>query len=124
MPGHHRIYQGSGSGGLSVGLFMIKAGFRVLMISRSDEDIGGDCLNDGCVPSKALIHVADIIHKARLAPGFGLEVNGKPDFQKVMAYIHSKQESIRKHENADWLRKQGVSVALGLATFVGKTKWQ
>ncbi len=59
------IVIGSGSGELSVGLFMAKAGFKVLMVSLSDKDIGGDCLNDGCVPSKAIIHVAKIIHNAR-----------------------------------------------------------
>ena len=70
------IVIGSGSGGLSVGLFMAKAGFSTLMISRSDEDIGGDCLNDGCVPSKAFIHVAKIVHSAKQATGFGLQVSG------------------------------------------------
>jgi pyruvate/2-oxoglutarate dehydrogenase complex dihydrolipoamide dehydrogenase (E3) component len=116
------IIIGSGSGGLSVGLFMNKAGFNVLMISKSDRDIGGDCLNDGCVPSKALIHVAEIINKARLASNFGLEVTGSVSFQKVMSYVHSKQEFIRQHENADWLRKQGITVAIGDASFVGKDK--
>ncbi|HTE23837.1 dihydrolipoyl dehydrogenase family protein [Flavitalea sp.] len=116
------IIIGSGSAGLSVGLFMNKAGFRVLMMSKTDRDIGGDCLNDGCVPSKALIHVAEIINKARLASGFGLEVAGSVNFQKVIAYVHSKQESIRQHENADWLRKQGISVALGMASFAGKNE--
>jgi phytoene dehydrogenase-like protein len=44
MPQHEFdiIVIGAGSGGLSVGLFMNKAGFKVLMISTSDEDIGGD----------------------------------------------------------------------------------
>jgi pyruvate/2-oxoglutarate dehydrogenase complex dihydrolipoamide dehydrogenase (E3) component len=116
------IVIGSGSGGLSVGLFMNRAGFRVLMISKSNRDIGGDCLNDGCVPSKALIHVAELIHKAELASQFGLNVAGKIDFGKVMAYIKSRQELIRKHENADWLKKEGISVAIGNAYFVGKNE--
>ncbi|MEJ7694109.1 FAD-dependent oxidoreductase [Daejeonella sp.] len=57
------IIIGAGSGGLSVRLFMNQAGFKVLMISRSDKDIGGDCLNDGCGPSKSLIHTARIIQQ-------------------------------------------------------------
>ncbi|MGH7238358.1 MAG: FAD-dependent oxidoreductase, partial [Candidatus Saccharimonadales bacterium] len=61
------IVIGAGSGGLSIGLFMNQAGFRVLMISKTDKDIGGDCLNDGCVPSKAMIHVAKFIHYAKEA---------------------------------------------------------
>lgn len=55
------IVIGCGSGGLSVGLFMNKAGFKVLMISKTDKSIGGDCLNDGCVPSKSLLHVSKIL---------------------------------------------------------------
>lgn len=116
------IVIGVGSGGLTVGLFMNQAGFRVLMISKSDLDIGGDCLNDGCVPSKALIHVARIVHQAKEAKNVGLEVNGKADIKKVIAYIKEKQALIRTHENAQWLKDQGIAVALGNANFSGKNE--
>jgi pyruvate/2-oxoglutarate dehydrogenase complex dihydrolipoamide dehydrogenase (E3) component len=116
------IVIGSGSGGLTVGLFMAKAGFKVLMVSKSDEDIGGDCLNDGCVPSKALIHVSQIAHNARLASSFGLEITGKVDIKKAMNYVYERQETIRVHENAQWLKEQGVEVALGNASFSGKNE--
>ncbi|MET3114199.1 pyruvate/2-oxoglutarate dehydrogenase complex dihydrolipoamide dehydrogenase (E3) component [Pedobacter sp. CG_S7] len=114
------IVIGAGSGGLSVGLFMNQAGFKVLMVSISDLDIGGDCLNDGCVPSKALIHVAKLVKHAQEASQFGLQVKGKADIKKVIGYIRSKQSLIRTHENAQWLRDQGISVALGNASFTGK----
>ncbi len=113
---------GCGSGGLSVGLFMNKAGFKVLMVSSNDEEIGGDCLNDGCVPSKALIHVAKIAHQAREAKNFGLEINGSIDMKKAINYVYERQEEIRVHENATWLRDQGVDVALGEAHFTGKNE--
>lgn len=116
------IVIGSGSGGLTVGLFMAKAGFKVLMISKSDNDIGGDCLNDGCVPSKALIHVAHIAHQAKIASNFGLEVTGTVDIKKAMNYIYERQEIIRKHENAQWLQEQGVDLALGKAHFTKKNE--
>ncbi|CAN5313258.1 FAD-dependent oxidoreductase [soil metagenome] len=111
------IIIGAGSGGLSVGLFMNKAGFKVLMLAKTDSDIGGDCLNDGCVPSKALIHVAKIVNSAKTAAAFGLQVSGKVDIQKAIDYVYSKQELIRKHENAQWLREQGIDVVLGNAHF-------
>lgn len=116
------IVIGSGSGGLTVGIFMAKAGFKVLMVSKSDADIGGDCLNDGCVPSKALIHVSRIAHNARIASNFGLEVTGNLDIKKAMNYVYERQETIRVHENAQWLREQGVDVALGNASFTGKNE--
>ncbi len=114
------IIIGCGSGGLSIGLFMNKAGFKVLMVSKSDDDIGGDCLNDGCVPSKAFIHVARIVQRAREAECFGMQVTGKPDIKKAMAYVYSRQDIIRAHENSSWLSGQGIKVALGKAQFTGQ----
>lgn len=114
------IVIGAGSGGLSVGLTMNKFGFKVLMLAKSDKDIGGDCLNDGCVPSKAFIHVSRLLHNAKLATNFGLTVNGKPDIGKAIEYVYRKQELIRKHENAKWLEEQGVTVELGEAKFSGE----
>lgn len=116
------IVIGCGSGGLSVGLFMNKAGFKVLMISKSDMDIGGDCLNDGCVPSKAFIHVARIAHQAKQAVNFGLQLNGNIDIKKAINYVYGRQEIIRVHENAAWLKEQGINVALGDAHFTGKNE--
>ena len=111
------IIIGCGSGGLSVGLFMAKAGFKTLMVSKSDRDIGGDCLNDGCVPSKAIIHVAKIVRNAKESQNFGLHVDGNVDIKKVIDYVYNRQENIREHENAAWLREQGVEVAFGDAHF-------
>ena len=116
------IVIGAGSGGLSVGLFMGKAGFKVLMIAKSDKDIGGECLNDGCVPSKALIHVSRIVHSAKLAGEFGLQINGEADIEKAIGYVYARQQVIREHENAKWLQEQGVDVALGEAKFSGKNE--
>ncbi|MCO5935479.1 FAD-dependent oxidoreductase [Mucilaginibacter sp. RB4R14] len=116
------IVIGAGSGGLSVGLFMNRAGLKVLMISLSDKDIGGDCLNDGCVPSKALIHAAKLVRHAKEAAQFGLDVSGSVDIQKVISYIRSKQSLIRVHENAQWLHDQGITVALGNACFAGRNQ--
>ncbi|MBS1668388.1 MAG: NAD(P)/FAD-dependent oxidoreductase [Bacteroidetes bacterium] len=116
------IVIGCGSGGLSVGLFMGLAGFKVLMVSKSEHSIGGDCLNDGCVPSKSFIHVAKIAHQAKEAANFGLELSGNIDIQKAIGYVYQRQELIREHENADWLKKQGVDLALGEAHFTNKNE--
>ena len=117
---HDIIVIGCGSGGLSVGLFMAAAGFKVMMVSRTEESIGGECLNDGCVPSKALIHVSRLVQAARQAGMFGLTVQGQANLAEVMAYIRRKQAHIRQHENADWLRAKGISVVIGHAAFCGK----
>lgn len=108
---------GAGSAGLSTALSMNKLGFKALLIDKDEDNIGGDCLNTGCVPSKALIHISKIIHDARQADQFGLTTQGKVDVQRIMKYIHDKQEVIRSHENADYFRKEGLDVVIGEAVF-------
>lgn len=119
---HDIIVIGCGSGGLSVGLFMNEAGLKVLMVSKNDHDIGGDCLNDGCIPSKAFIHVAKIAHYAKQAGNFGLQINGSIDIKKATEHVYARQEVVRVHENAAWLAEQGIEVALGEAYFTGRSE--
>ncbi|RMD66919.1 FAD-binding protein [Candidatus Pacearchaeota archaeon] len=114
------IVIGAGSGGLNIASFMNKAGFKVLLVDKTDKNIGGDCLNFGCVPSKALIHAARIVHHSRLAREFGVRTLGNADIKKVKAYVKSKQEKIRVHENAEYFRSLGIDVELGEAEFAGK----
>ncbi|HEV7349734.1 dihydrolipoyl dehydrogenase family protein [Telluribacter sp.] len=114
------IVIGAGSGGLSVALPLHEFGLRVLLIDKADAAIGGDCLNDGCVPSKALIHAARAVHQARQARRFGVEVQGEVDMASVNRFIQERQEIIRQHENAGYFRRQGMDVALGTARFVDK----
>jgi len=114
------IVIGAGSGGLNIAGFMNKAGFKTLLIDKSDKTIGGDCLNFGCVPSKALIHISRLAHDAQLAKKFGLSVTGKIDLKKVVQYVRSKKNIIRVHENAAYFRKIGMDVVLGTAKFTGK----
>lgn len=114
------IVIGAGSAGLSVGMTMNTLGFKVLMIAKTDHDIGGECLNDGCVPSKALIHVSRILKTAKKAEAFGLTMSGEPTIKKVFDYVHERQEIIRKHENAKALTEQGIDTVLGEAKFTGR----
>lgn len=114
------IVIGAGSGGLGISLFMAKVGLKTLLIDKTDADIGGDCLNYGCVPSKALIHVARVVQRGKEAGRFGLQIEGQPDLSKTVAYVKAKQDTIRKHENATFLRNEGMDVVLGEATFHDK----
>jgi pyruvate/2-oxoglutarate dehydrogenase complex dihydrolipoamide dehydrogenase (E3) component len=111
------IVIGAGSGGLGIALGMLEMGFKVLMVDKSEEKIGGECLNTGCLPSKALIHVANIIYQSSKASDFGIKSSGIPNIQKVKEYIESKQNSIRRHENVDFFREKGLNVVIGTAQF-------
>lgn len=69
-----------------------------------------------------LIHAARTIKNAKKAEQFGFKTEGKTDFSAVINYVNDKVEHIRKHENADYFRKQGMDVELGTALFVAKNK--
>jgi pyruvate/2-oxoglutarate dehydrogenase complex dihydrolipoamide dehydrogenase (E3) component len=114
---HDIIVIGAGSGGLNIASFMNKSGFKVLLIDKSDEGIGGDCLNFGCIPSKALIHTSRLLHHAKESERFGLSVKGKANIKSITSYIKSKQDIIREHENTAFLRKSGIDIELGKAKF-------
>lgn len=114
---------GAGSAGLSVGISMKRLGFKVLIVEKDDHRIGGDCLNDGCVPSKALIYISKQVHHARNVERFGVKAVGEIDMAEVMQYVRERQDSIRMHENTRYLREtEGIDVALGVARFVGETE--
>lgn len=113
------IVIGAGSGGLNIAAFCNRIGLSVLLVDKDDASIGGDCLNFGCIPSKALIHVAREVAAARRSTAYGLTVGGSVDWSRVRDRIISVQAVIREHENASWFTSKGMVVALGTATFVG-----
>lgn len=115
---------GAGSAGLFVSIGMNMLGFKVLLIDEKEVNFGGDCLNYGCVPSKSLIHISRQVHAARQIEGLGMQVKGNPDLEKVMAYVHQRQEFIRAHENPAYLRGTGIDTAVGRASFVNKNTVQ
>lgn len=114
------IVIGAGSGGLNVASFMNRIGLSVLLVEKSEETIGGDCLNYGCVPSKAFIHAARTIASARNAKAFGLRVSGKGNLKDVMSYVKERQDTIREHENAAYFREKGIEVVIGEARFTSE----
>ena len=114
------IVIGAGAGGLNIAVFMNTVGCRVLLIDKSDTSIGGDCLNYGCVPSKALIHAARTVAAGKQATQYGVTQEGVVDMEKVMAHVNGARETIREHENAEHFRGMGIDVVLGHATFRSK----
>ena len=71
------IIIGAGSAGLGNIGVAHTIGLKALLIEKNKDHFGGDCTNFGCVPSKALIHIAHQFHAAQQATSFGLEVKGK-----------------------------------------------
>ncbi len=108
---------GGGSAGLTAVTMAARLGARVLLVDR--ESLGGDCLHYGCVPSKSLIASARMAHRMRHAEKYALgSVEPEIDFARVMDRVNSIREEIGKHESPDAIRKLGVDVALGGASFI------
>lgn len=116
---------GAGAGGLGVAIGMAKFGFKVLLIDKDRSNFGGDCLNSGCIPSKALLHIAQQIADGHAASQFGLHLSGRVDLRLVLDQVRAKQALIRSHESAEYLQKEeGIEVAIGTARFIARQQVQ
>lgn len=108
-------------GGGAAGLIAAYAGAtlraRVTMIEA--ERLGGDCLNFGCVPSKALIRAAHAAHEIRTAHRFGLGAAApEVSFRAVFARVEQAIADIAPHDSAERYRALGVEVIAGHARLV------
>lgn len=105
---------GAGSGGLVSAYIAAAVKAKVGLIER--HKMGGDCLNTGCVPSKALIRTAKAVHEAQHAEKYGLD-NMQPtfDFKKVMQRVHTIIKAIEPHDSIERYTELGVDVITGEA---------
>jgi pyruvate/2-oxoglutarate dehydrogenase complex dihydrolipoamide dehydrogenase (E3) component/uncharacterized membrane protein YdjX (TVP38/TMEM64 family) len=108
---------GAGSAGLVTALIAATVKAKVTLIER--HKMGGDCLNTGCVPSKAIIRSARIADYARRAPEFGLgEMTVKVDFPAVMSRVQSVIKTIEPHDSVERFTGLGVDCVSGQAKIV------
>ena len=114
---HDLVVIGAGSGGLVAAVGATKLGLSVALVNGGR--IGGDCLNYGCVPSKALLTAARAARDARRAARLGVHVGDvRVDYEAVKAHVASVQDGIREHEDAAWFRAMGMEVIEDYAEFV------
>lgn len=107
---------GAGSGGLSVAAAAAAFGVSVVLIERGK--MGGDCLNYGCVPSKALIAAARRAHDARESTRFGLrEPRFGVDFSAVHDHVHKVIAAIAPNDSVERFTGLGVRVIAGEGRF-------
>lgn len=111
---------GGGTAGIIAALGGALVGGKTALVE--DRLLGGDCLNFGCVPSKALLRSARAAHEVRNAARFGIQMDGpsKGDFAAVMDRVRSLRAGISRHDSAERFRNLGVDVFLGRAKFVAR----
>jgi pyruvate/2-oxoglutarate dehydrogenase complex dihydrolipoamide dehydrogenase (E3) component/uncharacterized membrane protein YdjX (TVP38/TMEM64 family) len=105
---------GAGAAGLVASYIGAAVRARVTLVER--ERMGGDCLNTGCVPSKALIRAARSAREVRRAGRYGVRV-GEPcvDFAAVMGHVQGAIEAIAPHDSVERYTGLGVEVLEGEA---------
>ncbi|MDB9854467.1 dihydrolipoyl dehydrogenase [Candidatus Marinimicrobia bacterium] len=107
---------GSGPGGYAAAFRAADLGKKVLLVER-DNDLGGVCLNRGCIPSKALLHISKIIHEAKYLSTIGVTYpDPKIDLESIRAY---KNKVVSQLNNGikQLAKARKVESLQGLATF-------
>ncbi|MEN8168469.1 MAG: FAD-dependent oxidoreductase [Pseudomonadota bacterium] len=105
---------GAGSAGLVASLIGAAVKARVSLIEK--HKMGGDCLNTGCVPSKALIRSARLLAQSRRAEEWGFdEIEVKYDFAKIMQRVQRVVKEVEPHDSVERYTGLGVDVIQGAA---------
>ena len=108
---------GAGAAGLVTSYIAAAVKARVTLVEG--HRMGGDCLNTGCVPSKALIRAAGIAHEMRHSGAYGVSAGQvSVDFPAVMARVAQVVRDIEPHDSPERYRGLGVDVQLGHARIV------
>lgn len=114
---YNLVVLGAGSAGLVSALIGSAVKAKVALIEK--EKMGGDCLNTGCVPSKALIRSAKMISYAKRAEEFGFKTTKvKFDFAEVMERVQKVIAKIEPHDSAERFEGLGVEVIQGEAMII------
>ena len=113
---------GAGSGGLSVAAGAVQMGADVVLLERAE--MGGDCLNTGCVPSKALLAAGKAAKAARGTPAMGITASADPliDFATVKAHVADVIAGIAPHDSVERFTDLGVTVIRAEARFASAHK--
>ncbi len=108
---------GGGPGGYGAAIRAAQLGRRVVVVEK--EQLGGVCLNWGCIPSKALLHAAEVLETVRDARAYGITYERLDwDFGQVVARSRSIVEKQTKGLQF-LMRKHGIEVLYGTARFAG-----
>ncbi|MGB7552575.1 MAG: FAD-dependent oxidoreductase, partial [Chromatiaceae bacterium] len=108
---------GAGSGGLVTAYIAAAVKARVTLVEQ--HRMGGDCLNTGCVPSKALIRTATLVAQLRRSQDFGIRAApAEVDFSQVMERVRRVVRTVEPHDSAERYRGLGVDVVAGRARIV------
>ena len=115
------IVIGGGTAGLITASGCARLGRRVALIER--EKLGGDCLWTGCVPTKALVASARLVHQMRHADAFGLErYEARVTPKAIMESMRAARHAVEPHDDPEKFRKLGIDVIFGGAKLASRSE--
>ncbi|HHV09617.1 MAG TPA: dihydrolipoyl dehydrogenase [Clostridiales bacterium] len=110
---------GAGPGGYVAAIYAAKNGLKVTLVEKSE--LGGTCLNIGCIPTKALVKSAEICHNVKNASLFGVKIEGRISVNMKEVIDRKDKVKGRLVSGVDFLMKKNeINVISGLATFIDK----
>lgn len=109
---------GAGAAGLVSSIIGSAVKAKVTLVEK--HQMGGDCLNTGCVPSKAIIHAAKVAHDSEKGFNSGLLQGAYSgvDFSKVMQHVHDSIKAIEPHDSVERYEGMGVNCIAGAARII------
>ncbi|HOK41253.1 MAG TPA: dihydrolipoyl dehydrogenase [bacterium] len=112
---------GSGPAGITAALNFAKNNFKTLLIEKNE--IGGVCLNQGCIPTKTLLFSAELFKKFQKANEFGININGPINFDyKKIIDRKNKIIEINKNNLIRTLTQNKIEIRKGIASFIENNK--
>lgn len=114
---YNMIVIGAGSAGLVTSYITATVNARVALVEK--DKMGGDCLNTGCVPSKAIIKTAKVAHYAKRSQELGIKnIQVDIDFKDVMERVHKIIKTVGPHDSVERYSKLGVDCLSGEAKII------
>jgi len=114
---YNMVVIGGGAAGLVTSYIAAAVNAKVALIEKNK--MGGDCLNTGCVPSKAIIRSAKILNYIKRHKEFGIEeAEAKVNFKEIMARVHQVIKDIEPHDSVERYTDLGVNCISGTAKVI------
>ena len=116
---YHLLIIGAGPAGLVAARSAVAAGAKVALVER--HQLGGNCINEGCIPSKTIIRSAQLYAEMRSAQSYGVVPPPEipVDFAAVMARMRRVCDRLSRTDSAARLAEAGIDLYFGRARFTG-----
>ncbi|MCF7916333.1 MAG: dihydrolipoyl dehydrogenase [Candidatus Omnitrophica bacterium] len=122
MSSYHTVIIGAGPAGYTAALKIAAAGKSVCLIDKDKEELGGTCLNRGCIPTKSILESANLYKKIKTANDFGLDASAaKPNLENIQEKAN-KNIALLKKGLLSLLQAKKVHLEFGRASFLSAEK--